>query len=179
MIFLIRHGEAASSWGQQADPGLSELGHKQAEAVGQTLLPHGFSSAIASPMARCQETSHPFARLSGLTVRTEPAVSEIPTPDGLEDRVAWLRGFMSGTWGEALPLLHDWRSDLIEAVESLPDNTVVFSHFVAINTVVGHLDGLQDVTVFRPGHCSVTRLERTSGQLTVVERGSEAATKVL
>ena len=29
-IFLIRHGEAAQSWDQSADPGLSELGKEQA-----------------------------------------------------------------------------------------------------------------------------------------------------
>ena len=29
-IYLIRHGEAAQSWDQSADPGLSELGKEQA-----------------------------------------------------------------------------------------------------------------------------------------------------
>ena len=30
MIYLVRHGEAAASWGDHPDPGLSELGQKQA-----------------------------------------------------------------------------------------------------------------------------------------------------
>lgn len=179
MICLVRHGEAASGSGHAADPGLSELGQTQAEAIGQFLSREPFSTAIASPMSRCQQTSRPFARLTGLAIATEPAVSEIPTPEGLDDRIAWLRGFMSGTWDEALPLLHDWRAALLSAVDALPDNTVVFTHFVAINTIVGHADGSQLVTSFRPDHCSVTRLERGKNGLEVTERGSESATRIL
>ena len=36
-IILIRHGEAASSWGDDPDPGLSNLGKSQAEAVKENL----------------------------------------------------------------------------------------------------------------------------------------------
>ena len=52
-------------------------------------------------------------------------------------------------------------------------------HFVAINALVGALEGDDRVTVFRPGHCSVTRLERRGAGLRVAEYGSEAATRVL
>ena len=38
-IFLIRHGEAAQSWDQSADPELSELGKEQALECFNTL--HG------------------------------------------------------------------------------------------------------------------------------------------
>lgn len=179
MIYLVRHGEAASGWGHAADPGLSDLGHAQAEAVAEILEGFDIQNAFASPMARCQETSKPFAKLSGLPVSTEPLVTEIPTPEGLADRVAWLRGFMSGDWGAALPLIAAWKARLIEKVASLPDQSVVFTHFIAINSVVGHLSGDDRVTVFRPGHCSITQLERTDTGLRVAERGAEAATKVL
>ena len=179
MICLVRHGEAEAGWGHAADPGLSTLGGQQAEAVGEQLARQPFEQAFSSPMARCQQTSRPFARRSGLTIATEPKVSEIPTPEGLDDRVAWLRGFMAGTWDEALPLLHDWRKALIERVEALPDNTVVFTHFIAINSIVGHLSGSQLVTSFRPGHCSVTRLNKGADGLSVSELGSEAATQVI
>ena len=179
MIYFVRHGEAEAGWGHAPDPGLSALGREQAEAVAHRLESEYIEHAFASPMARCQQTSQPFARESGLTVRTEPAVSEIPTPGGLDDRVAWLRGFMSGDWNEAPQLLHDWRETLLARVAALPDHTVVFSHFIAINTIVGHLQGAESVTSFRPGHCSVTSLTRTGGKLAVETLGSEAATRVL
>jgi broad specificity phosphatase PhoE len=64
-------------------------------------------------------------------------------------------------------------------VGSLPPGTAVFSHFVAINALCGLLEGDDRVTVFRPGHCSLTRLERAGGRLRVAEYGSESATRVL
>lgn len=180
MICLVRHGEAAATWGQvPGDPGLSDLGQQQAESVAQQLMGGGFRYIFASPMKRCQETSAPFARLSGLAVTTSRAVSEVPTPDGLDDRVAWLQGFMAGTWETAPGIVLDWRDALIQQIETLPDNTVVFSHFVAINAVASHFEKSDQVMVFRPGHCSVTRLERSGSGMVIAERGSESATKVL
>lgn len=179
MIYFVRHGEAEAGWGTAPDPGLSALGLKQAEAVAAELEKHSVSQILASPMRRCQETSRPYANLSGLPVATDPAVSEIPTPEGLSDRVEWLRGFMAGTWDAAPSAVADWRSDLISRLASIEDETVVFSHFIAINTIVGHLEGSDLVTSFRPGHCSVTILKRDGDTLSVERRGSEAATRVL
>lgn len=179
MIFFVRHGEAEAGWGSAPDPGLSDLGHKQAEAVAAQLASHPVSSILSSPMQRCRETSSPFAKTSGLTATIEPAVTEIPTPEGLDDRVTWLRGFMAGEWDAAPPVVSEWRSALLDRLEKIEDGTVVFSHFIAINTIVGHLMGSEKVTTFRPGHCSVTVLHRENGKLAVQTLGSEAATKIL
>ncbi len=179
MIYLVRHGEAAASWGDHPDPGLSELGQGQARSVAKILRESGARSAICSPMQRCRETAAPFERDMRLMARIEPLVSEIVTPKGVEDRVSWLRGVMSGTWDEADAAIKDWRRDMVEAVSALPDETVVFSHFVAINAIVSALEDVPQVTAFRPGHCSVTELARTGNRLIVKTRGSEAATKVL
>ena len=144
-----------------------------------TLSPLNLSSVVTSPMKRCQETAIPFARSLNVTPVVNTGVTEIPTPDGLDDRVGWLRNFMAGTWDEAPDLLTDWKDKLIETLEALPDNTAVFSHFVAINAICSHLENVPDVRVFSPGHCSVTLLERAPTGLVVAQRGSEAATKVL
>jgi broad specificity phosphatase PhoE len=179
VIFLIRHGEAAASWGDHPDPGLSDLGKGQAEAVSGILEKLGATSAISSPMQRCRDTARPFEARAGLTAKVVPDVSEIATPEGIEDRVAWLRGLMAGTWSDAGPDLVAWRFKMAETITNLADGVAVFSHFVAINALVGALEGDDRVTVFRPGHCSVTRLERRGGVLRVAEYGSESATRVL
>ncbi|MDJ0922458.1 MAG: histidine phosphatase family protein [Henriciella sp.] len=179
MIFLVRHGEAAASWGEHPDPGLSDKGAAQAKQVAQNLHRESISSIISSPMQRCQDTAAAFCDVSGLALNTHLNVSEIPTPGGIKDRVSWLRTLMGGTWTEAPPVVQDWRTNLIETVEALPDQTVVFSHFVAINALVGHLEGSTNVTVFRPTHCSVTRLKRDENGLNLVQRGSEATTQIL
>ncbi|WP_084419172.1 histidine phosphatase family protein [Henriciella litoralis] len=179
MIYLVRHGEASAGWGSAPDPGLSTLGKRQAEVVADTLNQKPLKRAFASPMQRCQETAAPFSRLSGQTIETDPRVTEIPTPDGLDDRVAWLQGFMAGKWDAAPAVVSEWRADLLTAIEAMPEDSVVFTHFIAINTIVGHLEGSDLVTNFRPGHCSVTQIEKLEGGLKLFELGSEAATKVL
>jgi len=179
VIFLVRHGEAAAGWGDHPDPGLSELGRKQAEAAAGLLAGLGAVTAVSSPMQRCRETAQPFEAQAGLTAAVVAQVSEINTPPDVTDRVRWLRGLMAGTWTEAGTSFQRWRAEMAQTVADLPDGTVVFSHFVAINALAGFLEGDDRVTVFRPGHCSITRLERRGGVLRVAEYGSEAATRVL
>ncbi|GGB58627.1 MULTISPECIES: histidine phosphatase family protein [Henriciella] len=179
MIWLIRHGEAAAGWGDADDPGLSGLGRKQAFHAADILRSAPVTRAISSPMKRCQQTADAFTSRSGMSFDTVNAVTEIPTPAGLDDRRAWLSGFMSGDWSAAPALLKDWRDGLIAAVEGLPDNTAVFTHFVAINAIVGHLNNVPGVTVFRPANCSITTLTRSGSALSVDKLGSEAATRIL
>ncbi len=179
MIYLIRHGEAASSWGEHPDPGLSDAGRAQAATVANSLGGLGIERAITSPMARCQETGQAFAEISGLDLKIEPNVTEIPTPSDIVDRVPWLRSLMSGTWSDAPQLVQTWRHHLVRTVSQLPPNTAVFTHFVAINAIVGHLEDTDAVTVFRPNYCSLTKLEPRATGLTLIARGDSLETKVL
>jgi len=179
LIYLIRHGEAAAGWGDELDPGLSDLGKQQAETAAQTLLDLGVTSAIKSPMLRCQETAGAFERLAGITAPIEQAVSEIETPLDLKDRGTWLKGVMSGNWDEAGHDFTPWRTRALDAVTALPDNTAVFSHFIAINAIVGLLENDPRVIVFKPTYCSITQLSRAGDGLAVAQRGAELDTRVL
>ncbi len=179
MIYFVRHGEAAAGWGEHPDPGLSDNGWIQAEAVAKRLIALDISTALTSPMTRCQETASAYADLSGKALTVEPTVTEIPTPAGIEDRRTWLRNLMAGDWEQTPDQVKAWHRDLLETVENLPDNTVVFSHFIAINAIVGHLSGASSVTVFRPNYCSITVLERSESGLSIVERGESLETRVL
>ena len=179
MIYLVRHGEPAASWGEHPDPGLSEKGHAQAEQTSETLLGLGAKSLISSPLQRCRETAQPFASKLGLSSRIETRVAEVATPPVVDDRVSWLKTMMSGTWTAAGSGMLDWQKSVVEALEELPEDTVVFSHFVAINATVSALTNSDAVMAFRPGHCSITELERKSGALTVKSLGQEANVEVL
>ena len=48
LIYMIRHGEAASGWDADMDPGLSEKGRAQAESAGELTraLPAGLSQGM-------------------------------------------------------------------------------------------------------------------------------------
>jgi broad specificity phosphatase PhoE len=179
MIYLVRHGEAAASWGNHPNPGLSELGHKQAEAAATALVGLGARSAVCSPMQRCRETAAAFERLAGVSAAVEPVVSEIETPDSVSDRVEWLQAYMAGTWDKEGADHDAWRKKIAEVLALLPDNTAVFSHFVAINAVVSLIDQDTRTTVFKPGHCSITKVDFSGAVPRVIEYGSQAATRVL
>ena len=178
MIFLARHGEASGGWGVHRDPGLSAAGMEQAEAAARLLVEAGAIRAVTSPLLRCRETARPFERMAETHARIEPDVGEVREPAGIEDRAAWLKGFMSGGWS-AQPAHDAWRAAVLAAVERCPDNTAVFTHFIAINAIAGLLTGDDRVVSFRPANGSVTRLARAAGKLHLVERGAEDDTRVL
>ena len=63
-IILIRHGEASASWGDDPDPGLSQLGENQAiELINNNeLLFLENYHFISSPKSRALMTAAPLAK---------------------------------------------------------------------------------------------------------------------
>ena len=178
-IVLVRHGEASAGWGDDLDPGLSERGRRQADTVARALAPDGPTAIVSSPLRRTRETAQPLADRWGAAVAIEACVAEIPSPTDIGSRGDWLRGVMEGTWAESGPALLEWRERLLSAIAGLSVPTVVFTHFVAINVVVGALTDDPRATVFAPANCSCAILERgPDGTLRLVETGGEAITVV-
>ena len=175
MIYLVRHAEPAAGWGHHQNPGLSELGRGQAEAAAHKLQEFGAAKAVTSPMARCIETAKPFEKLVETHARIEPRVGEIQTPSDIEDRVAWLRQSMSGEWSEMGSTYLDWQSTAYNAILTMDDETAVFTHYVAINAIVGQAEQDPRVHVFSPGHCSITMLVKNESELLVTKKGDETA----
>ena len=62
LIYLVRHGEAAAQWSEDLDPGLSDLGRRQAADVGARLREIGPLALVSSPLARARES---LARIGG------------------------------------------------------------------------------------------------------------------
>ena len=180
-IYMIRHGKAAAGFGEDMDPGLDSTGHDQAKAAAQDLKGLGPKPIISSPLKRCQETSAPLAALWKATPRIEPRVAEIPSPKGmsLEERVVWLRKHMGGHWTGSDPALERWRDDCVAAILELKTDTVVFSHYVAINVLMGNAMNDDRVVVFSPDNCSITVFDNSGSKLRLLEKGNEASlTKV-
>ena len=183
-VHLVRHGRAAAGWDADPDPGLDDLGRHQAETVAASLdtTVAAGSAVWTSPLRRCRETAAAFADRRGVEALVEARVAEIPSPEGIEmaDRVTWLRTAMGGTWADLGSRYTQYRDGVVEAVLGSTGDTVVFSHFVAINAVIGHCLGDDRLVIDRLDNTSVTtvEIEPVTGAARLVDRGREADTLI-
>lgn len=182
-LHLVRHGQAAAGWGHHPDPGLDALGARQARDVAERLADAVDPAAIVtSPMRRAVETARPLVELWEQPAVVVPAFGEIPSPTGLpgEERRAWLSSALASRWGHLDDQVAAWRADLLAAARSVQEDTVAFTHFVAINAIVAEATADDAVTVFLPATTSVTEVEVDPGwgRLRVVALGSESAPEV-
>ena len=180
LVRLVRHGRAAAGWSTDPDPDLDDLGRDQARAVADVLAPLGPLDVLTSPLQRCRSTAAVLASRWGVTPAVEPAVAEIPSPEGvaMEERVEWLRVAMAGTWTALGPRYTTYRDGVVARVAAIERDTVVFSHFVAINVLIGHCAGDDRLLLRRLDNCSVTTFAVDGGRLELVEGGHEADTLI-
>lgn len=180
-VTLVRHGRATAGWDVDPDPGLDELGASQAAAMAGALAPSGPLALVTSPLRRCCETSAPLAAAWGVEPVVDERVREIPSPEGyaMGERVGWLRAAMAGTWTELGDRYTAYRDDVVAAVAGCPVDTVIVSHFVAINVVIGACLGDDRLVIASLDNCSRTVVEvGADGRLRLVEQGHEADTLI-
>lgn len=178
-IYLVRHGRAESGWDRDYDPGLDDLGRSQASSAANKLAPIGPLEVISSPLRRARQTAMPLAELWGCPMKIEKHFGEIPSPRrDLRERGRWLAGIMGEKWSDLSRDLQVWRGGVIKGLRDLDRETVVFSHFIAINVVVGAATGDDRVVGFWPDNGSVTTVDVDGDRLNIVELGSETYTRV-
>jgi len=179
-IYLIRHGEAAAHWHEDDDPGLSTLGHQQAAEATQKLLPQLGSDVrlISSPMLRAQETAKPLAEALGIKPTIIEHFREIPTPVEKAQRHAWLREIALQDWRDQHPMVKDWRATLLEEIGKVREHTVIFTHFMVLNAIVGSLQQRERVVCFLPANASITQVQWSGDAHELLELGHQLKTRI-
>ena len=181
-IFLIRHGEAAQSWDQSADPGLSELGKQQALECFNTLNENedlNQFNLVSSPLKRAQETSLHFKKNFEKQLSLNEAFREIPSPGiSLVERKNWLQEVFKKNINELEKPQQIWQSEILSNLKSFTEPTIIFSHFMVINIVISNLKNDPRVVSFYPDNCSITELDNNNGKLCLVSTGNELQTHV-
>ena len=72
-----------------------------------------------------------------------------------------------------------YRNAIGDFVKSIKEDTVIFSHFIAINAVIGVATQNDAVLVTSLDNCSVTTFEvHADGRLELIEAGNEADTLI-
>ena len=79
-VHLLRHGEVHNPtgilYGRMSGYLLSDLGHRMARRVAETIADRDITQVWSSPLERAQQTAQPLADALGLPIRTEERVIE-------------------------------------------------------------------------------------------------------
>ncbi|BFU47417.1 histidine phosphatase family protein [Krasilnikovia sp. MM14-A1004] len=102
ILHLVRHGEQARTADDGEDGGLSELGRRQADRLGQRLVGIPFAVIHHSPLPRSVQTADVIATYLPDVARhaCEHAVDRTPIPS-VEDRVQYPERFLP--WLDGVP----------------------------------------------------------------------------
>ncbi len=192
-IYLVRHGEATEGWTSQ-DPPLSELGKSQAQSL-VTFVSSTFDESsinninfISSPLNRCKETASLALEKMYSGIIINDSFRELPSPTlDLEKRVNWLRRVLPLTWSELLKdketidsgvNFKEWKKNIMSNIYSLKKDTIIFTHFVVINAVIGEILKSNKIINFQPANCSITEISKINGKLKIVKLGKSLESKV-
>jgi broad specificity phosphatase PhoE len=193
-LYLVRHGRAAAGWDTAVDPPLDTHGVAQAEHAAHHLCEQLVGRPVrivTSPLRRCRETASAFERLVAASgsapapVHVQEQIAEIPSPQGvaIAERVTWLRRVMQGTWTELVTsdgrAYEAFHRTLVQWARDVNTDTVAFSHFIAINAIIGAATGDDRVVIRRLDNASITRIDVSpTGELSFVSGGNEADTLI-
>ena len=156
-LIFIRHGEAANAWGAHKDPGLSPNGLKQAQSIIentelQKLEKFDF---ISSPKARAIETSQPIANTFQKKVLIDETFNEIPSK-----RIITVDK-------KILPSeIKKWDEEIYKRVISFQNNSIIFCHFMVINSILSNITKSDTILYFHPDYVSITKILIENSQVT-------------
>jgi len=86
-IYLVQHGDKERSPG---DPGLTELGRRQAAVTARWLRVTGLKALYSSPLRRARETAEPVGAATGLAIQLDSRLRERLNWDGTQAFDAFL-----------------------------------------------------------------------------------------
>jgi probable phosphoglycerate mutase len=173
-IWLVRHGEAAASFDQEIDPGLSLLGHEQAATAAQQLsaMVPPDAQLLSSPKQRAVQTGAPFASIRDAVLQTDERFIELPSPDGLAQRSQWLQQALASNWSTLPTAVHDWRDSIAAALQAVSAPTVIFTHFLVINSIAAAISREDAVVQCLPANGSIHHLQIEGARRRWASRGA-------
>ncbi len=94
LIYLVQHGDKERVAG---DPGLTDLGRRQAALTTRWLQGRGLRELYSSPLRRARETAASIAAATGLTAQLDVRLRERLNWDGTETFDAFLEAWKRST----------------------------------------------------------------------------------
>jgi probable phosphoglycerate mutase len=166
-LVLVRHGQPhrVDHDPNGADPGLTELGHRQAKAMASFLERERFDSVYVSPQRRARETALPLVDLHGAPPTVVEGVAEydyghssyVPGEQWGPVTAADLQRLMADLTSP------DFRDRVISSIDRIVadhpgDHVAVVCHGGVISTVLTHILDVDPSHYFNTDYTSVTRI---------------------
>jgi len=183
-LILIRHGLPVrvdnSDTGEEADPSLSPLGERQAQALAEWFIEGPGAQKIdaiySSPKKRAFETVQPLAKGLGQEITIEPRVVEYDAGETAYIPIEEIKG--EPEWYEmiaaGIPDPKAFQEQVIDGLESIisnhsGDRVVVGCHGGVIAVYLAHLMGVRQPLFFEAHYTSINRVMGAStGERSVV-----------
>ena len=179
-LVIVRHGrpehivhEDGDDADDAADPDLTEVGHRQAERVGEYLLPMGIDVVVTSPLARARQTADPLARMLGIEPVVIDGVAEYDRHDTTYVPAEITRqlirdGGTDEAWTDPLSVLaedekHEWMRGVHRAFRQIiadhsGQRVAVFCHGMVTSVWFAQMLGIDDTLRFVPDYAGVSRV---------------------
>jgi probable phosphoglycerate mutase len=173
-LLLIRHALPVRIEREdgRADPHLSELGHRQSEALASWLEDEGIEAIYTSPLKRAIETAGPLVSITGLMPTVAEGLAEWDRDSASYVPIEELKAEGDPRWAEMVagtyvpeegfdPLA--FRDRVIETFESIIDESpsmrvAAICHGGVVNVYLGRLLGIERAMFFEPGYTSISRV---------------------
>ena len=174
-LLLIRHARPlrVQSVDGPADPGLSPLGRRQAEALAAWLAAERIDAVYTSPLRRAVETAAPLGDALGVAVTGEAALAEYDAEATAYIPIEELRAAGDPRWMEVPDDIAGFQARVGEGVDRLaaahPSQRIAFvCHGGVINVIVSVVLGVGPRMLFLPAYTSISRvLIASTGQRSV------------
>jgi broad specificity phosphatase PhoE len=174
-LVFVRHALPvridATEDGSPADPGLADLGRRQAQRVREALVHDEVTHLYSSPARRALETAAPLAATLGLDLAVEPGLAEFDEAHPTYVPVEELRAARDPRWELLVKgdLYHPdvdpvaFQERVVSSVEAIVarhpgGRAVLFAHSGTINAYAGHVTGQQRALWFAPDYASLSRI---------------------
>lgn len=184
-LVLVRHAqpERVPEGPGRADPPLTELGRRQADALGRWLAAETVDAVVSSPLRRAVETAAAVAVATGLDLEVADDLAEWDREATSYIPVEELKATRDPRWFAMLEGRLDDLADadpaafverVVRGLESIVarhpgQRVVVASHGGVLNAYIGHVLGIARPMWFEPAYACICRVAASrSGVRSVV-----------
>jgi len=148
-IYLVCHVSTVESWRTALDAPLSESGRRQADKVAP-------------------------ATLWQTDVHVEPRITKILAPSSdPKIRGEWLMQTSAAKWSAREPKFKECRDNVLSALSKVIEETVMVTHCMVVNAVVGAATGDDQVICFHPDDTDTTVIDKIGGRFNVIDYSLE------